>query len=75
MVPAISQTGMVEGLNQQNSRLSTLHSPGKLEFFLLLGIVTCARAEATLHGKKLFHAAYSAFDTVFYSLLCTLVKT
>ena len=25
------------------SRLSILHSPGKLEYFLLLGIVTCAR--------------------------------
>ena len=33
------------------------------------------RAEAMLHGKKLFHAAYSAFDTLFPSLLCTLVKT
>ena len=34
-----------------------------------------ARAEATLYGKKLFHAAYSVFDTLFLSLLCTIVKT
>ena len=51
------------------SRLTILHSPGKVKIFLLLDIVTCARAEATLHGTKLFHVAYSVFNTLFFSFI------
>ena len=79
-------TNMIAVANENASRLqhkasaqaeyaikSILHSPGKLEF-LLLGLVMCTIAEATLHGKKVFHATYSAFDKLSSFLYYVLQK-
>ena len=39
---------------------------------LALGLVTCARVQVTLLAENILHGVYSAFDTLFPSLLFTL---
>ena len=68
-VGRLQHTANAQAEDAIKSRLTILHSPGKVKIFLLLDIVTCARAEATLHGTKLFHVAYSVFNTLFFSFI------